>query len=343
MKSELLTEILEFAVANNASDVHFSSNRQPIVRVLGDIKKVDIDPIPHEVLVENLMRILNEEQRRRFSDYREVDLAISIENLARFRVNIYEHYNGIAGAFRIFPRKIRSLDDLMLPQILKELISSKKGIILVTGPAGSGKSTTLAAMLHEINSQRREHIITIEDPVEYLHEPLQSMVHQREIGVHTRSYASALINALREDPDIILVGEMRDRETIEYALRAAETGQLILSTLHTNTAAESIDRIIDVFPAEQHQQVRVILSHTIVGVVSQRLIPMAFKSDRIALMEILVATPAIKNLIREGKSYQIPSAIQTGMEFGMQTFERAFEKLRQNNLISPQSKLSNFV
>ncbi len=343
MKSDIIRDILEFAVHNNASDVHFSSNAQPVLRIMGEIKKVDIEPIPHNVLYEHLMMVLNEEQRRRFNEQHEVDLAVSIEGMARFRVNIYEHVEGIAGAFRIFPPKIRSLDELNMPTVLKKLIQFKKGIILVTGPAGSGKSTTLAAMLHEINLHRREHIITIEDPIEYLHTPVQSLIHQREIGIHTRSFASALINALREDPDIILVGEMRDRETIEYALRAAETGQLVLSTLHTNTAAESIDRVVDVFPAEQHQQIRVILANTLVGVISQRLLPRAFKNDRIALMEVLVATPAVRNLIREGKSYQIPSAIQTGVEFGMQTFERAFERLRQNNLISPQLKLRDFV
>lgn len=343
MKSDIIRDILDFAVQNNASDVHFSSNAQPVLRIMGEIKKVDIDPLPHNVLYEHLMMLLNEEQRRRFKENHEVDLAITVENLARFRINIFEHVDGIAGAFRIFPPRIRSLDELNMPLVLKKLIQHKKGIILVTGPAGSGKSTTLAAMLHEINISRREHIITIEDPIEYLHTPQESVIHQREIGLHTRSFATALINALREDPDIILVGEMRDRETIEYALRAAETGQLVLSTLHTNTAAESIDRVVDVFPAEQHQQIRVILANTLVGIVSQRLLPMAFKKDRIALMEVLVATPAVRNLIREGKSYQIPSAIQTGVEFGMQTFERAFERLRQNNLISPQLKLSNFV
>jgi len=343
MKQRLLQEILTFAVHNNASDVHFSSNQQPHVRINGVIKKVDIPEIQHELLYEELMTLLSVEQRHNFQKFHEIDFAFSIEGLARFRVNIFEHYDGIAGAFRIFPPKIRSLDELYMPAVLKEMIRRRKGIILVAGPAGSGKSTTLAALIHEINLTRQEHIITIEDPVEYIHQPVKSIIHQREIGIHTRDYSRALINALREDPDVILIGEMRDRETIEYALRAAETGQLILSTIHTNTSAECVDRIVSVFPPEQHQQVRILLASTLVGVISQRLVPLAFKNDRIALLEILIATPAVQNLIREGKSYQIPSAIQTGAEFGMRTFQSSLNKLIQNNLVSPRVKLSDFV
>lgn len=343
MKQNLITEILNFAVHNNASDVHFSSGKQPLIRIMGEFKKVDIPPVDHELLSDALMNLLNEDQRRRFREAHEVDLAFSLPEVARFRVNIFEHFNGIAGAFRIFPPTIRSLEDLLMPPVFKEIIKRKKGLILVTGPAGSGKSTTLAAMIHEINLSRREHIITIEDPIEYIHQPIQSLIHQREVGVHTKGFSSALINSLREDPDVILVGEMREINTISHALQAAETGQLVLSTLHTNSASEAIDRIVDVFPAEQHQQIRVLLANTLVAIISQRLVPMAFKNDRIALLEILIATQAVQNLIREGKSYQIPSAIQTGADLGMQTFEKAFDKLRKNNLISPQLKLTDFI
>ncbi len=343
MKKGLIKEILEFAVNNNASDVHFSSNSQPMLRISGEFKKVDIPPIEDGTLREELTGLLNEFQKRTFKDFHEVDFAMTVKDVARFRINLYEHFFGIAGAFRIFPEDIRSIDDLKIPSIVKRFIQRRKGLILVTGPTGSGKSTTLAALVNEINHNRREHIITIEDPAEYIHQPLKCLIHQRELELHTKSFANALRNCLREDPDVILVGEMRDIETITLALHAAETGHLVLSTLHTNSSAESIDRIVDVFPAERQQQIRVMLANTLVGVIAQRLVPMAFKNDRIALMEVLVATPAVQNLIREGKSYQIPTTVQTGADFGMLTFERSFEKLRQNNLISPQLKISDFV
>ncbi|MFZ0388915.1 MAG: PilT/PilU family type 4a pilus ATPase [Calditrichia bacterium] len=339
----LIKDIIRFGVQNNASDVHFSSGQQPVLRIMGEFKRVDIPAVPHRELSGALLELLNKNLKQRYETCHEVDLAFSMDDTARVRGNIYDHFYGIAGAFRLFPQQIRSLDDLMMPQVIKQLVSRKKGMILVTGPAGSGKSTTLAAMLHEINQQRRDHIITVEDPVEYIHQPLQCMIHQREVRIHTESYAKAIMNALREDPDVILLGEMRDMETIQYALQAAETGQLVLSTLHTNSAAESIDRMVDVFPAAQQQQIRAILANTLIGVIAQRLVPMAFKNDRTALMEIMIATTAVKNLIREGKTYQIDSAIQTGAERGMLTFEKSFEKMRRNNLISPQLQLSDIV
>lgn len=343
MTKNIIREILKFAVTQNASDVHFSSEKQPMLRIKGEFKKVDMPPIHDEILRGELMRFLNDDQRRSFNEFHEVDLAYSIENTARFRINIYEHNTGIAGAFRIFPEDIRSLEELMLPKVVKEFTEHRKGLVLVTGPTGSGKSTTLAAMIHEINTTRRNHIITIEDPIEYIHQSKNCLIHQREIDNHTRSFESALRHCLREDPDVILVGEMRDIETITLALHAAETGHLVLSTLHTNTASDSVDRIVDVFPAERQQQIRVMLANTLVGILAQRLVPMAFKNDRVALLEILVVNAAVQNLIREGKSYQIPTAIQTGADIGMQTFERSFDKLQKNNLISPTLKVSDFV
>ncbi len=343
MRDGLVKKILVFGTHNNASDIHFSSNQQPLLRIMGEFKKVDGPVLDHTSLYQELIALMNAEQQRIFREDHEVDFALSLQDTARLRVNVYEHYDGIACAVRILPNAVRSLDDLMMPPVIKRLVKLRKGLILVTGPAGSGKSTTLAAMIHEVNANRRSHIITLEDPVEYIHRPLQSLVHQREIGLHTHSYSRALINALREDPDVVLVGEMRDLETITHALQAAETGQLVLSTLHTNSATETLDRIIDVFPAEQHQQIRVLLANVLAGIVAQRLVPMAYKQERIAMQEILVVTPAIQNLIREGKAYQIPSLLQTGAEYGMQTFQKAYEKLQQNNLISPQMKIVELV
>ena len=343
MTDEIIKEILKFGVQNNASDVHLSSGMPPIIRILGEIKKVEMDKLDEAVLREQLMRLLDDQQKKHFNEFNEIDLAVNIPDVARFRLNIFHHFRGISAAFRIIHHKIRSIEELLLPNIVKSMVRNRKGLILVTGPTGSGKSTSLAAMIQEINVTRREHIISIEDPIEYVFEPENCLVHQREAGVHTGSFASALRSALREDPDVILVGEMRDLETITHALRAAETGHLVLSTLHTNSAAETIDRIISAFPSKEQLQVQNIFASTLIAVMSQRLAPMAVKHDRVAIMEILIATKAVKNLIREGKSHQIESAIQTGYEFGMQSFERSFEMLQHNNLISPQLNLKDFV
>lgn len=343
MNSEIIKEILKFGVQNNASDVHLSSGMVPIIRIIGEIKKVEMETLDEAVLKEQLMLLLNDQQRKHFNEFNEIDLAVEIPDVARFRVNIFQHLHGISAAFRIIHHKIRTIEELLLPDIVRDMVRNKKGLILVTGPTGSGKSTSLAAMIEEINSSRREHIISIEDPIEYVYEPKNCLVHQREAGVHTSSFASALRSALREDPDVILVGEMRDLETITHALRAAETGHLVLSTLHTNSASETIDRIISAFPTKEQQQTQNIFANTLIAVISQRLVPMAAKNDRIAIMEILVASKAAKNLIREGKSHQMESVIQTGHEFGMQTFEKSFEMLQHSNLISPHLLLKDYV
>lgn len=339
--ASIFEETLKFAVKSNASDIHFSSGKQPTLRIIGELKRIDTNPIDVNELKAYLHTQLTEEQKKQLETTSEVDLGIDLPGSARFRVNIYKHMNGLSAAFRTIPREVHSLDALRMPPIIKELVKRKKGLILMTGPTGSGKSTTLAAMINEINKTRREHIITIEDPIEYIHEPRESLIHQREVNHHTESFATALRAALREDPDVILVGEMRDLETINNALHAAETGHLVLSTLHTNSAAETVDRIINVFPAEQQTQVRTVLASSMVAVIAQRLVKQAMKADRIAVMEIMSATPAIRNLIREGKTHQLESAIQTGTEHGMQTFEKCITQLKQYNLVAPDLEASD--
>lgn len=333
--SNLFEETLRFAVKNNASDVHFTTGEPPILRLVGELKKIDTTSIETEALSDYIQQHLTEKQRQLLETNEELDFSIDMPGVSRFRVNVYKHLYGLSAAFRVIPKQIRTLDELRMPPVLKEFAKHKKGLILMTGPTGSGKSTTLAGMINEINYSRREHIITIEDPIEYLHEPQMSMIHQREVGAHTKSFASALRGCLREDPDVILVGEMRDLETIENALHAAETGHLVFSTLHTNSAAETVNRIINMFPAEQQQQVRTGVASSLVAVIAQRLLPMSMQQDRVALLEILAATDAVRNLIREGKTHQLDSAIQTGTDAGMRTFQKSLDELLQNNLISP--------
>ena len=332
-----IVEILEFAVKNYASDIHIASKNTPYLRIQGILRKIETGLISEEDLTEALQKMMSEDQWSGFEKDWEADFAISVDNLARFRVNVFRHMNGLSVAFRIIPYEIKSLEDLYMPEAVKGLTNRKKGLILCTGPTGSGKSTTLASLLDKINHEKKVHIITIEDPIEYLHTSKKSLIHQRELGSHTKTFGNALRNALREDPDVILVGEMRDYETISLALKAAETGHLVLSTLHTNNASETVDRIVDVFPSEQQMQVRVMLANTIQAVIGQRLVPMKNSTDRIAVIELMLGSSAVKNLIREGKSYQIDSVLQTSGSEGMQTFEKSLQGLISNNLVPAMS------
>lgn len=305
-----------------ASDLHLSAGNPPIFRLHGEMVRLNFKALSHEELKVILFEILSDEQRAQFEQTMDLDFAYAVPELARFRGNYMMQHRGIAAVFRIIPSKILSADELKLPEGVRSMTRFKKGLVLVTGPTGSGKSTTLAAMIDLINSTRKEHILTLEDPLEFIHENKQSLLNQRQIGEHTNSFSSALRAALREDPDIILVGEMRDLETIQLAMSAAETGHLVFGTLHTNTAAKTIDRIIDVFPTDQQEQVRAMLSESLKGVVCQQLLRTADGKGRVAALEIMLGTAAIGNLIREGKTFQIASIIQTAKKDGMQLMDQ---------------------
>ena len=319
-----------------ASDLHLSTGNPPIFRLHGEMVRLNFKSLADEELREVLFEILDEKQRAHFEATKDLDFAYAVPDLARFRGNIFMQHRGIAGVFRIIPNKILSAEDLHLPDGVLRMTNFKKGLVLVTGPTGSGKSTTLAAMIDLINSTRKEHILTLEDPLEFIHENKLSLLNQRQIGEHTESFASALRAALREDPDIILVGEMRDLTTISLAMSAAETGHLVFGTLHTNTAAKTIDRIIDVFPTDQQEQVRAMLSESLKGVVCQQLLKTADGKGRTAALEIMIGTPAIANLIREGKTFQIPSIIQTAKKDGMQLMDQHLLDLLKTKRVNPE-------
>lgn len=331
-----IDSLLSAAVAAGASDIHLCAELPPMIRVNGKLS-----PMGNENLTRGDCRAFAEEllppdKMRAFEENGEIDISYGVAGLGRFRVNIYMQRSSIAIALRVIPHNIRTLDELGLPPVLGTLARRPNGLVLVTGPTGSGKSTTLAAMIDLINSERSCHIVTLEDPIEYLHRHKKSIVNQREIGADTKSFHKALRAALRQDPDVILVGEMRDLETTSIALTAAETGHLVLATLHTNDAAKTIDRIVDQFPPNQQAQVKLQLSGALQGIVAQQLLPRADQPGRVAALEILVATPAIKNLIRESKTHQIPSAIQTGAKFGMKTMEASLRELLEKGIISPE-------
>ncbi|HET7340927.1 MAG TPA: type IV pilus twitching motility protein PilT [Methylomirabilota bacterium] len=319
-----------------ASDLHVVSGQPPILRVHGELERVKYDPLDDEMLRQMLYEIAPEQKIKTFEETGDVDFGYEIPNVARFRANYFMQKYGCGAVFRQIPTKVLTADELGLPPILKKSAMLQKGLVLLTGPTGSGKSTTLAAIVDHANKHRKDHIITIEDPIEFVHVPQGCLINHREVGMHTRSFAAALRGALREDPDIILVGEMRDLETIRLALEAANTGHLVLGTLHTTSAAKTIDRIIEVFPAEEQAQVRNGLSTGLKVVVAQNLFKRADKKGRAAALEILVCTAAIGNLIRENKTVQIPSMIQTGKQFGMQTLDDAIMGMLQKGWISPE-------
>ena len=340
----LIEELLEDAVGKGASDIHISANLPPVFRIDGKLIRTNHEALTAENVESLVFPILNNEQRRRLEQDWELDLSYGIHGLGRFRVNVYKNNGTYAAAFRTINTQVPTFESLGLPPIVRKITEKPRGLILVTGPTGSGKSTTLASMIDYINENRNEHILTIEDPVEFVHKSKKSVVHQRELGQDTRSFANALKSALREDPDIILVGEMRDLETISLAITAAETGHLVMGTLHTASASQTIDRIIDVFPQGQQQQIRIMLSNSLTAVFSQTLLPKinenGEKKGRVMAQEIMVVNGAIANLIREGKTSQMYSAIQTGAQHGMQTLETALANLYKKNLVSAEDALA---
>jgi len=328
-----IAELLAFSVKNNASDLHISAGLPPMIRVDGDIRRINVPALDHKTVHSLIYDIMNDKQRKDYEEFLETDFSFEIPNLARFRVNAFNHNRGAGGVFRTIPSTILTLEDLGCPGIFKDVADQPRGIVLVTGPTGSGKSTTLAAMMDHVNNDRFEHILTIEDPIEFVHESKKCLVNQREVHRDTHGFNEALRSALREDPDIILVGEMRDLETIRLALTAAETGHLVFGTLHTSSAAKTIDRIIDVFPAAEKTMVRSMLSESLRAVVAQSLLKKT-GGGRIAAHEIMIGTPAIRNLIREDKVAQMYSAIQTGQSVGMQTLDQNLQELVQRGLVN---------
>ncbi len=330
-----LTELLAFVVKNKASDLHLSSGLPPMIRVHGDIRRINVPPLEHKDVHGMVYDIMSDGQRKFYEENLECDFSFAVPNLARFRVNAFVQQRGAAAVLRTIPSKVLTLEDLKCPKIFVEIADQPRGIVLVTGPTGSGKSTTLAAMVNHINETEQGHILTIEDPIEFVHESKKSLINQREVGPHTLSFANALRSALREDPDVILVGEMRDLETIRLALTGAETGHLVFGTLHTSSAAKTIDRIVDVFPAAEKEMVRAMLSESIRAVISQTLLKTKDGAGRVAAHEIMIGTPAIRNLIRENKIAQMYSAIQTGRQIGMQTLDQNLQELVQRNVVSP--------
>jgi twitching motility protein PilT len=338
-----IDELLNIVVDKNASDLHLCADAEPVIRVDGRLIRLNYEKLTPADTHRLVYDILTDEQIERFERTLELDLSYALPKRARFRVNVFRDRGAVAAAFRLIPNRIPTIRELNLPPILEELTTKPRGFILVTGPTGCGKSTTLAAMINQINRTRAVHIITIEDPIEYLHTHNLSIINQRELGHDTKSFAGALRACLREDPDVILVGEMRDPETIALAITAAETGHLVFATLHTNNSAESIDRIIDVFPPGQQEQIRIQLANNLQAVISQQLLPRAGAPGRIPAVEVMIATPAIRNLIRENKTHQIPSMIQTSAAYGMQTMDQNLRDLYIRGFITYEEALSHAI
>ena len=329
-----ISDLLAFSVKNKASDLHLSAGMPPMIRVHGDVRKINLPSMEHSEVHNMLYDIMNDTQRKIYEETLECDFSFEIPNLARFRVNAFNQQRGAGAVFRTIPSTVLTLEQLNAPVIFKEISDTPRGIVLVTGPTGSGKSTTLAAMIDYINETQYAHVLTVEDPIEFVHTSKKSLVNQREVGPHTQSFENALRSALREDPDVILVGEMRDLETIRLALTAAETGHLVFGTLHTSSAAKTIDRVVDVFPAAEKEMVRSMLSESLRAVISQTLCKTKDEQGRVAAHEIMLGTPAIRNLIRENKVAQMYSAIQTGQSVGMQTLDQNLQELVKRNIIS---------
>jgi twitching motility protein PilT len=331
-----IADLLGFTVKNHSSDLHLSAGLPPMIRVDGDLKRLNVPVLEHKDVLKIIYDIMNDKQRHEYEEHWECDFSFEIPNLARFRVNAFNHARGAGAVFRTIPTEILSMEDLHLPDIFKEIAGYPKGLVLVTGPTGSGKSTTLAAIIDYINSSRYEHILTVEDPIEFVHTSKKCLVNQREVLRDTHSFSAALRSALREDPDIILVGELRDLETIRLAMTAAETGHLVFGTLHTNSATKTINRIIDVFPGEEKSMIRSMLSESLQAVIAQGLIK-KLGGGRIAALEVMICNSAIRNLIREDKVAQMYSSIQTGQSKGMQTLDQHLMELVSQNLIARET------
>lgn len=335
-----LNDLLEACVYNEGSDLHLKADSSPLVRIHGDLFPLDVDPLSSEEVRFLSLSVLSEFQRRRYDEELELDFAYEIQGLARFRGNLYQQRGVLGAAFRVIPYQIRTMTELGLPEVCRQFADRPRGLVLVTGPAGSGKSTTQAAMIDYINKTYTSHIITVEDPIEFVHTDIQALINQRELDTDTLSFPNALRAALREDPDVILIGEMRDLETIKLAITAAETGHLVFGTLHTTDAVQTIDRVIDVFPTHQQQQVRMQMSANLLGVISQNLVKKADETGRVAVFETLVAIPAVRNLIRESKTHQINSVIQTGHRHGMQSLDQALAELVNKQIVTYDEALS---
>jgi twitching motility protein PilT len=336
-------DALKHIVENKGSDLHITVGVPPVMRINTVLRPYGDIPLAPKDTEEIALAIMDEEHKKKFDTYGEVDFSYVLPEVARFRVNVYKQRGSIALAFRVIYFKAPTIDELFLPQVLKDLSLKTRGLVLITGPTGSGKSTTLASMVNHINENRNSHIITLEDPIEYLHRHNKSIVNQRDVGTDTHSFEGALRAALREDPDVILVGEMRDLETISTAITAAETGHLVMSTLHTTGAAQSIDRIIDVFPSHQQQQIRIQLAGVIEGIISQQLIPRADGSGMAAALEIMLANNAIRNLIREGKTHQIQNVIETNLKAGMKTLDYSLSELVLKGIVTAEDAIIRSV